>query len=324
MALIFNIGGFMGIFGFLKQKFDKDDFTIDTEVLDSENGGEKQFALPKFVPLSMYELQDADWDELGKRLKFYKLLPNSYDTAHPEVEVALDKNGIARAFVTFKSKTSDSVRRYDFYQSKEASGEKEQQVNVQEEQVYEWVNGVCRTFDGNKERNELLEGEWRGFVTYLNLKKDVQKRKECTEHVVLGDRMIKQGKRLTKFFRLIDQEKQFLEEHANDEYVAFVLNGPRSLSGPAFLTTCDERGDEEFVKPFTPKTLEFCVTKLTDEAKLDENYDIEYFIEKCREIKGDSLYNTPDWDKAIDSCIEIVEECDRRYTEEQFDTMESK
>lgn len=317
MELVFNIGGFMGIFTFIKQKLDKTDFTIDTEIGVADNSEEKQFDLPKFAPLSMYELEDADWNEFGKRLKFYKLLPNSYDTENAEVEVALDERGVARVFVTFKSKTSDSVRRYDFYQSKEVSGEKEQPVNVRAQQVYEWVNGACRTFDGNKERNELLEAEWRGFITYLNLKKDVQKRKECTEHVLLGDKMIKQGKRLSKFYRLIDQEKQFLEEHVNDEYVAFVSNEP------AFITCCKEGEGKEYVKPFTPKTLEFCVSKLTDEAKLDENYDIEYFIEKCREIKGDSLYNTPDWDKAIDSCVEIVEECDRRHAEELFDERES-
>ena len=102
----------MGIFEFLKKKQDKAnemDFAEKSEI----NSKEKEIKQEeKFVAdLSYVELQFADWVKFAGILKREGVLSNSYDKNPVSVDYFLDKDNSPVVELTFKSKTSDSIRK---------------------------------------------------------------------------------------------------------------------------------------------------------------------------------------------------------------------
>ena len=236
--------------------------------------------------ISMVELENVDyWDELGSVLKQKRLLPASYPKKPDLVEVSLGKNNRPYARLTFNSSSSSSVRQYLLLQ----------------DGVFEYVNGAID--DG---KNPELNDVWSMFQERIRRRNSYEKNWETNLHIAKGRKLQKQAKELIGFESFFDRENEFLEKHQSDVYGGFGVE----FSQPVFLVYGEgEDGQytpKEKVAPFSPKTLEFCCSRLSPEAKAEEGEYLDYFLEKCRRIQGQSVYETEDWDKTINKLAEIV------------------
>lgn len=268
----------MGIMDFFRKKSSEQQVE---QVVDPVEASKKVFV----SDISMFELEGTNWTEFGSVLKRNAILPNSYPKKPDDVVVGLGKDNRPYASLTFNSTTSSSVRKYLLLQ----------------DGVYEYVNDAID--DG---KNVKLNNVWNDFQNTIRIKTKFNNNYQIGLHVNHGKEMKCRAEQLLAFEDFFERENDFLEEHSNDTYIAF---GIANYKNPIFINGINIGGVDiggGSAEPFSPKTLEFCVSKLTEEAKANEGFDIEYFRKKCDMIRSKSVYNTDDWDKVINKTSEIV------------------
>ena len=71
----------------------------------------------------------------------------------------------------------------------------------------------------------------------------------------------------------------------------------------------DEKGMIEYgegVVPFTPRTLELCIIRMTDNCKAEAGLFLREFEQRCRKIAEESCFSSENWDKVIGYGKEMV------------------
>ena len=295
----------MGIFEFLKKKQDKSnemDFAGKSEV----NSKEKEIKQEeKFVAdLSYVELQYADWKKFAGILKREGVLSNSYDKNPVSIEYSLDKDNSPVVELTFRSKTSDSIRR----------------VKLIKDSAYLTVNGAIELYP-ETQRNKDLKKIWKDYQDGLKYYNYLNTNREEYFHKQKAERMIKTAEKIkTNLCNLYEKEQAFLEENRNaifDEFCYSTLfeKDERGFSVyvgelPKFIPL-EKTEDGHYVSgepviPFTPRTLEHCILHMTNGQKIEDAEDLAGFERKCRDLQKYSCFESEDWDNVIEFGKDIV------------------
>ena len=119
---------------------------------------------------------------------------------------------------------------------------------------------------------------------------------------------------------LVKKEKKFMKEHKDDVYEFFGYffrdeEEPPIFYKSDFVRDCEDPDVNEAVYPFSPKTLEFCVKRLSQERLLSEasGYDLRKFRAKCLEIAyfnsiSDPITSQQEWLETVHRlCMESKE-----------------
>lgn len=296
----------MGIFEFLKKKQDKTnemDFAVKTE---KEVEDKEEFV----ADLSFVELQRVEWESFAGVLKRECVLSNSYIKKPISIEYSLAKDNTPIVELTFKSKTSDSIRK----------------VQLLKDRAYLSVNGAIEAYP-ETQRNKDLNKLWKRYqaeIRYLNM---LNTNREGYFHKSLGERLMRDAQKMIGMSDIYDREQAFLEKYKDvvfDEFCYSALfekdcNGYKNYAGkfPKFIPLVETKDgkfiDGEPVIPFTPKTLELCILHLTNGQKIEDGEYPEDFVKKCRKIQEYSCFQSDDWDKVIEFGKDIVRKSYQAY-----------
>lgn len=263
------------IFGKRKQKTEPVIEESKTASVDELIANKKTSFEPE---ISMFELENADWRVFSAWLKSKTILPNSYVKKPVRVQVAIDERKKPMVLLTFVSETSDSVR----------------EILLMQDDVSQSINGVV-----NGKNDEQIKEIWLDFQKYLRRKHAMEIGQDAVRCKKQGEELKRKAERMISLKILPDLEREFLERYQNVEFDEFY--GTRNGMRPPEFTIYGEGGlnGVQWVAPFSPKTLEFCLTRLSEEGKVEEGFDIDIFIKKCQQIKVLSGYESKDWDKVI-------------------------
>lgn len=250
----------------------------------------------KFIEkLSLLELSEINWSDFGAKLKQEQLLPPSYDRHPTSVKFRLSKTNKPVAEIVFNSKTSDSYRTIVIHDDND---------------VFEYTNGA----QNMPTRKELVD-VWQDFKRGQKLKISHNKHIESINIKNKANRLKRTAESMLNIDELFADELEFLENHKNDvfDFFGYMLDEEREI--PFFVTTSEQSDDEysveEMVTPFSPKTLEFCVSRLTDEEKyciVEDETSLKDFVSKCKNIATNSIYETDKWDKTINLLTDMLKE----------------
>lgn len=233
---------------------------------------------PELKPeISMFELENADWKEFASILKANRLLPNSYLKKPVDVKVAVDMKNKPMVLLTFVSETSDSVR----------------EILLRQDMVSQSINGVVN----GKDDLRILD-VWLDYQRELRDRHESILCRDARRNKIQGKALKSKAEKMIALENLLLDELAFLEEYQNVEFDLFM---PRIVGAPPQFTIWSNEQNRaiDFVTPFSPKTLEFCLLRLSEESKADEGIDLETFVQKCRDIQTSSCYESEDWDKVI-------------------------
>lgn len=248
----------------------------------------------KFVEkLSLLELSEIDWSEFGAKLKQEKLLPPSYDRNPTSVKFRLSKTNKPIAEIVFNSKTSDSYRMVMIHDDND---------------VFEYTNGA----QNSPTRKELID-VWLDFKKEQKRKIEINKILEANNIKYKANKLKNTAESMMNIENLFADELEFLEEHKDDVYDFFGYMFDEDKEIPFFVTST-EKNDlpsrlERMVVAFSPKTLEFCVSRLEDNEKYyiaDDEENLEEFIKKCKNVASNSIYETDKWEKTINILVEML------------------
>lgn len=290
----------MGIFEFLKAK-EKRDKTNEMDFADKSKKEVEQ--KENFVPnLSYVELQSVDWAEFAGTLKREGVLSNSYDKNPISIEYTLAKDNTPVVELTFKSKTSDSVRKVQLFNDK----------------AFLFVNGVVEAFP-ETQRSKNLNRLWNEYQNKIRYYCTLETNREGYFHKMRGEKLMLEAKRMMDMYNLSEREQEFLEKWQDIQfnYFGYVNKFEKDIrcnrsnyvgEVPAFI----KHGYGEAF-PFTPKTLEYCILNMTDGCKIGEGEFLVEFEKKCRDIQKHSCYQSEDWDKVIEFGKKHVRDKHIRY-----------
>lgn len=235
--------------------------------------------MPLFLPeISMFELENADWSEFAARLKANKILPNSYVKKPANVQVALDKKNEPMVLLTFVSETSDSVR----------------EILLRQDRVSQSIKGVVN----GKDNDQILE-VWLDFQDDLRRKHSRELRQDAVEIKKQGEKLKAKAERMIALEDLLELERVFLEKYQNaflDDFCCLRIHSYIPVFG---VWDKDKQCFFEWITPFSPKTLELCLRRLSESEKIVQGYCIDLYDENCEKIKNLSGYESKDWDKVI-------------------------
>lgn len=246
---------------------------------------------PFVADISMFELENANWKRFAGILKQNRVLPNSYIKQPTEIKVSLGKNNRPMALLTFNSATSNSVR----------------ELLLLQDGVFQSVNGAID--DGkNQELNKL----WKKFQEEIRYGNYINTNRAGYFHKMRGERMKKMAEKLLGMDNIYVLEQEFLEKYKDAYFDDFGNEFSFDIyqTVPAF--ECIERTPEgkylntEKVTPFSPRTLEFCISKMTNGARAEQGEYVPDFTKKCRRIQELSCFESDDWDKVIGYGEDIV------------------
>lgn len=244
--------------------------------------------------LSYIELQNADWVGFAGILKREGVLSNSYDKKPVSIEYSFRKDNSPMVELTFKSKTSDSVRK----------------VKLTKDKAYLFVNGAIENFPETP-RNKVLNKIWKEFQEELRYINMISTNREGYFHKQEAERMIRKAKKMKELDNIYGLEQVFLETYKDarfDDFCHTFINDEYSLNYsnyfPAFIPLLKEPINGKFrgepVVPFSPRTLEFCILHMTDGEMIDHGEYVNDFEAMCRKIQEYSCYESEDWDKVIE------------------------
>lgn len=265
-----------------------------TEMIEAEKTAEQKTETeqkPYVADISMFELERADWVKFAGELKKNRILPNSYIKKPADVKVSLGENNRPMILLTFKSATSDSVREFLFLQ----------------DGVFQSVNG--KVDDG---KNQALNDMWKKFqeeIRYLNY---LNTNREGSFHRMRGERMMKMAKKLMGMENIYVLEQEFLEKYKDAIFDDFGNDFSFEIYETIPTFECLKRTEDgkylntEKVTPFSPRTLELCISKMTNGARAEQGEYVPDFTKKCRRIQELSCYESPDWDRVISYGEDIV------------------
>ena len=283
----------MGIIDFFKNKKIKD-IEINNQKLNVEV--EKQaMENEKFIPdISLYEFENTDWLEFGRLLKQNQLLSNSYNKKPSEVVVKLSKAGQPMVLLTFKSETSNSVRKFMLLQN----------------QAFQYVNDAIG--DG---KNQELNNIWKTFRERIRLTREITMGREIYHTINKAEQMMNDAKKMMTYKNIDKLEQQFIKEYRYAEFDDFCnmpINGNIIDTIPSFVPLgSSEHKEVNRLKPavpFSPKTLEFCILHMTNGEKAEHGEYVEEFEQMCRELQEYSCYESENWDQVIEIGKKLVAE----------------
>ena len=265
-----------------------------TETIEEEKIAEKQTKTeqkPFVADISMFELERADWVKFAGELKKNRILPNSYIKKPADVKVSLGENNRPMILLTFKSATSNSVRELLLLQDK----------------VYQSVNGAMYN-GGNQELIKLWE-KFREDIRYSNY---IRTNREGYFHKMRGEKMMKMAEKLKGMDNIYILEQAFLEKYKDAIFDDFGNDFSFEIYETIPTFECLERTEDgkylntEKVTPFSPRTLELCISKMTNGCRAEQGEYVPDFTKKCRRIQELSCYESPDWDRVIGYGEDIV------------------
>jgi len=289
----------MGIFEFLKKKHYKSN-EMDFAVKSGKEVEEKK----EFVSsLSFVELQSADWVKFAGILKKEGVLSNSYDKNPISIEYSIAKDNSPMVELTFKSKTSDSIRK----------------VQLLKDEAYLFVNGALEGYPAT-ERVVELNKLWRDFQNRIRYYNMIETNREGFAHARKGVRLLAEAEKMIDMEDIYSREQEFLEKNKDARFDEFCYSALFEKDKNGFYNyVCElpkfvplvETSDGHFVSgepviPFTPRTLEHCILHMTNGQKVEDGEDLIEFEKKCRKIQKYSCFESEDWDKVIDFGKEIV------------------
>lgn len=280
----------MGIMDFFRKKAEgKSIEEIEDEVYNEE----------VFIPdISLFELDSVNWSQFGLILKQNNILPNSYPRKPVRVEVSLDKDNRPMATLEFNSSTSDSVRKYILMQ----------------DSIVEYINGVKKTF--NNDLNKVWN-KYQNEIRYKNARKTML---AGYNHRRRGKELMNKAVKMIEMDDIESRELEFLEKYKDTRFDGFHYTPVFEKDGefyrfegelPKFIPL-EEVGDDGYyrdgepVMPFTPKSLEFCILRMTNGQKIEEGESLANFENKCRQIQEYSCFESEDWDRVIEFGKDIV------------------
>lgn len=259
----------------------------EKEEISSE---EKEFV----SDISLYEFENVNWTEFGGKLKQKRILPNSYAKKPTSVEFKLRDGNRPAVFLTFDSTTTHSFKKFMLFQ-----------------------DGAYGTVDSDK--NADLVKLWNEFKDDIRARNQISINHLGYLHKEKGKELWSTAKKMIELGSIYEREQEFLEKYSDAEFdgfeYGFLWEKDKYVSNinkiPQFsYSQKDFDGDVlgEYVVPFSPKTLEYCIVHLSDEQKSSEGADLEEFEKKCRMIQEYSAFETEDWDKVINIAKTIVKQ----------------
>jgi len=108
---------------------------------------------------------------------------------------------------------------------------------------------------------------------------------------------------------ILKDEAKFLKDTDRYDFFGYFRDEEREL--PVFITEGKVEDDcrmGEFIYVYTPKMLKHCVKYLTEDAKLKEAQDIEYFKKKCNKLAERAIYQEESWEGMISSLVSYLQE----------------
>ena len=185
----------MGIFEYLRKKHNKEN---EMEFVAKQAKPVEEEQKEEFVAdLSYVELQYAEWDRFAGMLKRDGVLSNSYIKKPVSVIYSLDEQNSPVVELTFKSKTSDSVRK----------------VQLMKDRAFLFVNGAIEAYP-ESERNKTLNSLWKTYQQSLRYYNYLNTNREEYFHKQKAEQMIKTAEKITKAVdNLYKKEQEFLEEN---------------------------------------------------------------------------------------------------------------
>ena len=289
----------MGIFEFLKKKQDK-----------ANEMGFADKSMQSFEPkedfvadLSFVELQGADWKKFAGILKREGVLSNSYDKKPVSIEYSLDKDNNPVIELTFKSTTSDSVRKIQLFN----------------DHACLYVNGALCMYpetQSNKDLNKLWKN-YQYWVRYYNMR---EINHQGINHARRGARLLIEAEKMMDMKDIYFREQVFLEENKDARFDEFCYSDLFEKDKRGFVNYAGElpqfmplkaTEDGHYVSgqpviPFTPRTLEHCILHMTNGQKVEDGENLIEFEKKCRKLQKYSCFESDDWDKVIEFGKEIV------------------
>jgi len=278
----------MRLFTEILKKFNTREVELEeTKELSQEKIEEKA---PFVENISLYEFQNADWEDFGRKLKQNRILPNSYPKEPSNIDIRLSKKGEPMVLLTFNSSTSNSVRKYMLLQ----------------DGAFEYINGAVD--DG---KNQELIYVWNNFkeeIRYINW---LNTNREGGFMEREAAKMIEKAQKMKSYKDAYELERDFLEKHKDKQFEdlgSVYLGGADFEEVPCFvpLEVNSEIRKNKVVVPFSPRTLEFCILHMTNDAKIEYGEYIDDFEKACRKIKKHSCYESEDWDTVIKIGMDIL------------------
>lgn len=287
----------MGLMDFFHNRVEKTSKTVDSE--ENKELLEKEF----ISDISLTELDNVNWSEFGGRLKKNLILPNSYNKKPSKVQVKIDSNCRPMVLLTFDSSTTTSFKQFMLYQ-----------------------NQACGTISSGKLSE--LNRVWLEYVQEIRQRNIVKTNNLGDEHKKRGEKTMFKALKMLDMADLYQKEEEFIENLQGTEFCSFeyeslwLKNGKHTgyIRKPQFLPLVESDYAILYrspVLPFSPKTLEYCITHMTDDAKVINGENLNDFEKKCREIQKYSCLESDDWDKVIEIGMQMCSE----YYEESCQAM---
>lgn len=117
---------------------------------------------------------------------------------------------------------------------------------------------------------------------------------------------------------ILKDEAKFLKDTDRYDFFGYFMDEEREL--PVFITEGEVKDNcrmGEFIYVYTPKMLEHCVKYLTEEAKLKEAQNIEYFKKKCNKLAERAIYQEESWEYKIKSLITYLKDFKKAKAHEE-------
>jgi len=278
----------MRLFTEILKKFNTREVELEeTKELSQDKIEEKA---PFVENISLYEFENADWEDFGRKLKQNRILPNSYPKAPSDIDIRLSKKGEPMVLLTFNSSTSNSVRKYMLLQ----------------DGAFQYINGAVD--DGKNQELIYVWNKFKEEIRYINW---LNTNREGGFMEREATKMIEKAQKMKSYKDAYELERDFLEKHKDKQFQSLgevYLGGADFEEVPCFVPL-DENvmiRKNKVVVPFSPRTLEFCILHMTNDAKIEYGEYIDDFEKACRKIKKHSCYESEDWDKVIKIGMDIL------------------
>ena len=231
--------------------------------------------------ISMFELETADWEKFAGILKRDGILANSYKKRPKEMQVSLDENNRPMITLTFESATSTSIR----------------EVELTQDSAIQYINGII----SGGIKNQDLISTWKAFQEEIRYLNKLETNREGYFNKLPGDKLMKVAKKMQGMDNIYEREQEFLEKYKDANFDEFTYG--TMYTPPMFIPyTRDESGFIEYgegVVPFTPRTLELCILRMTDECKAESGLFLREFEQRCKRIAEESCFKSDNWDRVI-------------------------
>lgn len=267
----------------------KDLFTRkkDNKNIESEQEIES-IEIPKYYEISLLRMLDADWRFFGARLMLKGVIPSVFDQHPKSVKLGIAWNNTPYVELTYKSRKDDDSKTFRLYQ----------------EDAKCVIDGTWET------NNEELLNLWKNFKNYLQGLEFISRNQNIQYHTRMVDDMFKeypdQKPDAIDFDEFYKKEDEFINEHKYTIFESFGCIEDEYAFAEHKIDLGSETHFMNCVKPFSPRTLEYCVLRLSSEEKDKIRQDIDLFQSKCMGVALSSSFVTEDWERTINLLVDVV------------------